>query len=430
LTEDRNKDQGNEGDGESRVGRSTRRQRKAWYKSALVWIMIVLSLAVVGAGVVGIYKLSEGSADETEDVVTQTVAANTAESPMTETELTVSEMTVEQKVGQMMMIGFEGTAPDENLVSMIQERQIGGVILFGRNIDTPEQVTAMNVALQELAFSSDHPAGLLISVDQEGGKTRRFTTIGPYYSEPMIGEMPDETAEQTARLQASSAARDLKRIGINTNLAPVVDVSGGWGTVMDVRSFGTDTEMVTRLSAEAVKGYVGATAICAPKHFPGLGSAEGDPEVELTQLDFSREDIVTYELPPFAAVIEAGAPMIMVTHMVVPALDPSEVPATMSGPIIKELLRGEMGFEGVVITDDMEMGAITEAWSVSDAVINAVGAGADIVMVAHTLEEQIAAYDALVAAINAGQLDEEEIDKSVVRILDMKKMHRIIERTA
>jgi beta-N-acetylhexosaminidase len=335
-------------------------------------------------------------------------------------------MTVEQKVGQMIMVGFEDITPGETIAAMIQELAIGGVILFGRNVDSQEQVAEMNATLQQMAVDSGHPAGLLIAVDQEGGKTRRFTGIGPYYSEPMIGEMPDEAAEQTARVQASSAARDLKRIGINTNLAPVVDVSGGWGSVMDVRSFGTDTEMVTRLSTEAVKGYVGATTICAPKHFPGLGSAEGDPEVELSRLEFDLEDIETYELPPFTAVIEAGAPMIMVTHMIVPALDASESPATMSSLIMNDLLREQLGFTGVVITDDLEMEAITENWSVSDAAVMAVGAGADIVIVAHTAVEQEATRDALVAAINSGQLDEEKIDAAVVRILDMKKKHRIV----
>jgi len=392
--------------------------------------MIVLCLAVLGAGGVGVYKLAGRPAGGSEEAVTQTAATTTSQPPMTETERIVSSMTVEQKIGQMMMVGFEGTEPDANITAMIQERGIGGVIIFGRNIDTSEQVTQMNSTLQQLAFDSGHPAGLLIAVDQEGGKTRRFDDIGPYYSEPMIGEMPEEAAEQTARLQASSAARDLKRIGINTNLAPVLDVSGGWGTIMDVRSYGSDTDMVTRLGAEAVKGYVGATTICAPKHFPGLGSAEGDPEEEAARLDLSREDIVNYELPPFAAAIEAGAPMIMVTHMAVPALDPTEAPATLSGPIMKELLRVQMGFTGVVITDDMEMGAITQSLSVSEASVQAVAAGADIIMVAHTLEAQQAVHDALVAALESGQLDAEAIDESVVRILEMKKKHRIVKPSA
>ncbi|MHB8967112.1 MAG: glycoside hydrolase family 3 N-terminal domain-containing protein [Thermoleophilia bacterium] len=150
----------------------------------------------------------------------------------------------------------------------------------------------------------------------------------------------------------------------------------------------------------------------------------------MSRLDMSAEDIATYELPPFAAAIEAGAPMIMVTHMVVPALDATEAPATLSGPIMKELLRTQMGFTGVIITDDLEMGSITEAMSVSEAAVQAVAAGADIVMVAHTLEEQQAVHAALVAAIETGQLDAAEIDAAVGRILEMKQQHRIVKPSA
>lgn len=424
-----NKHRNNPGSRVARNAKGPRKNRQRWYRSSMVWIIIVLIVAILAGGAVGVYKLSANSSDEAADDMNVTVATTTQAPPMTETERIVSEMTVEEKVGQMMMVGFEG-ADAQGAAALVDTLHIGGLVLFARNIDTNEQVTQMNATLQQLAFDAGHPVGLLIAVDQEGGKTRRFTDIGPYYSEPMIGEMPEDAAEQTARLQASSAARDLKRIGINTNLAPVLDVSGGWGSVMDVRSFSDDTDLVTRLGAEAVKGYVGASTICAPKHFPGLGSAEGDPEEEMARLEMSAEDITTYELPPFAAAIEAGAPMIMVTHMVVPALDATEAPATISGPIMKELLRSQMGFAGVIITDDLEMGSITGTMSVSEAAVQAVAAGADIVMVAHTLEEQQAVHAALVAAIESGQLDGAEIDAAVGRILEMKQQHRIVKPSA
>ncbi|MHB8967111.1 MAG: glycoside hydrolase family 3 N-terminal domain-containing protein [Thermoleophilia bacterium] len=275
----RGKEDNNQHSPDSRVARNAkgpRKDQRRWYRSPMVWIVVILIVTVLAGGAVGAYRLAANSSDESADDAALTVATTTQAPPMTETERIVSQMTVEEKVGQMMMVGFEGTDP-EGAAAMVNGLHVGGLVLFTRNIDTNEQVTQMNASLQQLAFDSGHPVGLLIAVDQEGGKTRRFTDIGPYYSEPMIGEMPDDAAEQTARLQASSAARDLKRIGINTNLAPVLDVSGGWGTVMDVRSFSDDTDLVTRLGAEAVKGYVGASTICVPKHFPGLGSAEGDP---------------------------------------------------------------------------------------------------------------------------------------------------------
>jgi beta-N-acetylhexosaminidase len=396
-----------------------------WYKSPVVWILVILAIVVLGAGTVGAYKLIGESSDDSAAASADMAATTVEEPPLTGTELLVSEMSLEEKVGQMMMIGFEGTAPDENITSMIQERRIGGLIIFDRNIESNDQVAIMNEALQQLAVDGAHPAKLMIAVDQEGGKTRRFDDIGPYYSEPMIGEMPEEAALQTARLQAGSTARDLRAIGINTNLAPVIDVSGGWGTVMDVRSYGTDTEWVAQLGAEAVSGYVNASTISCPKHFPGLGSADDDPEEVLPSLDYSYEDIVTLDLPPFTAAIQAGAPMIIVTHLAVPVMDQSGTPASLSAVLTTDLLRTNMGFEGVIITDDLEMGAITENLSVSEAAVTAVEAGADIVMVAHTLDEQIATYEALLEAVNTGQIPEERINESVVRVLDMKKDYRL-----
>jgi beta-N-acetylhexosaminidase len=427
-TEDNDTKQGNgEGASESRVAMHSRSSRSSrWYKSPVVWILIILSITVIGAGTVGAYKLISGSSDDSADASADMAASTVAEEePLTGTELLVSEMSLEQKVGQMMMVGFEGTVPDENITSMIQERQIGGLIIFDRNIETNDQVAIMNEALQQLAVDGAHPAKLMIAVDQEGGKTRRFDDIGPFYSEPMIGEMPEEAALQTARLQAGSTARDLRAIGINTNLAPVLDVSGGWGTVMDVRSYGTDTEWVAQLGAEAVSGYVNASTISCPKHFPGLGSADDDPEEVLPSLDYSYEDIVTLDLPPFTAAIQAGAPMIMVTHLAVPVMDQSGTPASLSAVLTTDLLRTNMGFEGVIITDDLEMGAITENLSVSDAAVAAVEAGADIVMIAHTLDEQIAVYDALLEAVDTGQITEDRINESVVRILDMNNDYRL-----
>ncbi|MHB8792036.1 MAG: glycoside hydrolase family 3 protein [Thermoleophilia bacterium] len=404
---------------------------RKWLRSPIFWFALAAVFTLAAAGGFLVMKARDGSASASEAPapVAETAGdtqTSTGEVPLASaTEQIVASMSLEEKIGQMMMVGYEGLAPGPEITSAIQEKHIGAVILFGRNIESHEQVTASNAAMQTLAAQAEQPAKLMVAVDQEGGSTRRFTDIGPYYSEPMIGEMGGEAAGAAAQQQASSAARDLKKLGFNTNLAPVVDVSDGWGSVMDGRSYGTDSEVVTELAGMAVRGYNNATTISCPKHFPGHGSADGDSEETLPTIDLSLEAIEQSELPPFKKVIEAGAPMIMVAHLSVPALDATGTPSSLSKPIVTDLLRKNLGFTGVIISDDLEMGAITSNTSVGDAAVAAVIAGNDMIIVGHTPAKQMEAYDALLAAVKAGKIKEDDLNKSVTRIIDMKKKYRL-----
>ncbi|MBE0429521.1 MAG: glycoside hydrolase family 3 protein [Thermoleophilia bacterium] len=413
--------------------RSGRHHASRWYRRPAIVVSLALLILAIGGTAAVFFYATSSSADERTvgETAMQMVPADPEEAPIPEitplasaSEQVVAAMPLEEKIGQMMMIGFEGGGLDAGVREAIQQRYVGGIIIFDRNIASHEQVAGMNAALQQLAVEAGHRAKLMIALDQEGGKTRRFTDIGPFYSQPMIGEMHD-AAPGAAQLQASAAARDLKQLGFNTNLAPVADVSAGWGTVMDVRSFSYDAEFTAELTARAVKGYKSASFISCAKHFPGHGSADGDSELNLPTVESDLETIQGTDLPPFAAAIEVGVPMIMTAHLAVPALDATGTPATLSRPIITDLLRGSMGFEGVVITDDLEMGAIMDSYGIGEAAVISVMAGADIVMVAHTPELQRDAYDALVEAVKSGQIKESDIDKSVVRILDMKKKYRL-----
>ncbi|MHB8923625.1 MAG: glycoside hydrolase family 3 protein, partial [Thermoleophilia bacterium] len=407
----------------------TRRSRNKWYRRPAFLAALFVLVVAVAAGAAAVYMLKiKPSSDQASEATTASggdVTETTAEVPLVSAaEQITASMSLEQKVGQMMMVGFADSGPDADITYAIEKEFVGGVVIFDRNIVSHEQVAGMNAELQRLAAAAGAPAKLLVAVDQEGGKTRRFTDIGPYYSQPMIGEMHD-TAPDAAQQQASSTARDLKKLGINTNLAPVADVSSGWGSYMDGRSFNSDSEFTAELTGRAVKGYNNSTTISTTKHFPGLGSADADSEETLPTLDSDLETLQGTDLPPFAAAIAADAPMIMVGHVAVPALDATNTPASLSKPIITNLLRGTMGFTGVVITDDLEMGAITESRNVGDAAVAAVLAGADIVMVAHTPQKQTEAFNSLIAAVKSGQLKESDIDKSVVRIINMKKKYRL-----
>lgn len=418
--------------------RSSRRSRKSrgsrkWLKSPFLWLGLLVVLALAGGGAFFVLNSRGDSASASDngspvaDSGSSTDAtATTGEVPLaSSTQQIVAEMSLEEKIGQMMMIGFEGYEPSPQVTSAIQEKHIGSLVIFGRNINSKEQVAAMDASLQALAAQAKQPAKLMIAIDQEGGSTRRFTDIGPFYSEPMIGEMGSEAGVAAAQQQASSAARDLKKLGINTNLAPVVDVSDGWGSIMDGRSYGSDSELVTELGGMAVRGYNNATTISCPKHFPGHGSADGDSETTLPTVDLSLEAIQQSELPPFQQVIKEGAPMIMVAHLSVPALDATGTPASLSKPIVTDLLRKNLAFPGVIITDDLEMGAITASMSVGEAAVAAVMAGNDMMIVGHTTENQIQAYDALLAAVKSGKIEEDDINKSVTRIIEMKKKYRL-----
>lgn len=424
---DRNKKKGKD--------RSRRSQKRSgirkWLTSPVFWFSLAAILALAAVAGFLVMKSRDGSASASENSapVAETgsdTQTSTGEVPLASaTQQIVSSMSLEEKVGQMMMVGYEGLQPGAEVTAAIQDKHIGAVILFGRNIESHEQVAASNAALQTLAAQAKQPSKLMIAIDQEGGSTRRFTDIGPYYSEPMIGEMGGEAAAAAAQQQASSAARDLKKLGFNTNLAPDVDVSDGWGSIMDGRSFGPDSELVTELGGMAVRGYNNATTISCPKHFPGHGSADGDSEKTLPTVDLSLEAIQQSELAPFKKVIEEGAPMIMVAHLNVPALDATGTPASLSKPIVTDLLRKSLAFPGVIISDDLEMGAITGSMGVGEAAVAAVAAGNDMIIVGHTTANQLAAYDALLAAVKSGKLKEEDINKSVTRIIDMKKKYRL-----
>lgn len=406
------------------------RQGKPWYRRGFfLGLLAVIVVAAVAAGVFALWytdNLSFGSGDtDGGDAGAVVDDAYPEQQPVLSPEQqALADMTLEQKIGQMMMVGFPGQGVGPEVTDLLQTRQIGALVLFDRNIDTKEQVAGMDSALKALAAESGQPAGLMIAIDQEGGKTRRFESIGPFYSEPMIGEMGDIGADVSEQ-QASSTARDLKGIGINTNLAPVVDVSDGWGSVMDTRSYGTDPQLVADLGVMAVRGYNKSTVISCPKHFPGHGSADSDSHDELPYVYTSRELLDQYELLPFNSVIQEGAPMIMVGHLVVPALDSTETPASLSRPIMTDLLRNQMGFTGVIIVDDLEMAAISDSMDESEAAVSAIEAGADMVTVAHTYQVQTAVYDALLEAVRSGRLAEERIDESVLRILQMKEKYRL-----
>ncbi|OYD09998.1 hypothetical protein CHM34_02470 [Paludifilum halophilum] len=338
-------------------------------------------------------------------------------------------MTLEEKVGQMMMVGFYGSEPTEDIRRLIRDVHAGNVILFSYsdNVQTPVQTAKLTNGLQRIAEETRLKIPLLISTDQEGGVVARMTTGAT--------QLPGNMALGAGRKLKDSheAARitgeELRAVGINMNLAPVLDVNvNPDNPVIGVRSYAEDPHLVANMGAAAIRGYqrhsMENRVVATAKHFPGHGDTDTDSHLGLPVIDKSREELERVELVPFRRAIESGIDAIMTAHIHVPALDDTpNLPATLSKPIMTGLLRQEMGYDGLIVTDSMTMAGVADYFGgVSQAAVKAVDAGVDIVLLtpALTADEQIEVYQEILEAVRSGDISEKRIDQSVRRILKVK----------
>ncbi|MHB8069505.1 MAG: beta-N-acetylhexosaminidase [Desulfobaccales bacterium] len=282
--------------------------------------------------------------------------------------------------GQLLMVGLPGLRMDAVAREMVRDLQVGGVILFARNIESPEQVWQLCRDLQQEAMAASG-LPLLISVDQEGGPVQRFKA--PFTIIPPARQLGLEATAKPVETLARQTARELSLVGVNMDLAPVLDVARGPDCPLWERSYGPDPELVAQLGAAAIRGYLAGGVFPVGKHFPGLGDTRVDSHVDLplTQAgDSARET----DMIPFRAAVAAGVPAIMTAHVVVPAWDSRA--ATLSAIILQEKLRRDLGFEGVIITDDLEMGAIATQQTASAGAREALAAGADLLLICNNWE--------------------------------------------
>jgi beta-N-acetylhexosaminidase len=327
-------------------------------------------------------------------------------------------MSVRDAVGQMFVVGMGGTEPDYYIEKMIRERNIGGVLLFGNNMQSEEQTKALTSALQELSMQTEPAIPLLVAVDHEGGEVQHAPWVS---AQPSAAEVGDRGDPEEVRRIAQQIGHELRRAGVNTDFAPVVDT--GSGAAIGSRSFGENPELVASMGAAAISGFGEAGIVSSAKHFPNHGPATEDSHVGSSIVDHDMRTILREDLAPFRAAVEAGVPMVMAGHLVYPAID-SERPASLSPAAIK-LLRGELGFEGVVVTDDLVMEGARRGGTTADATLQAVKAGADLLIVSGPPEEQAATYDAVVAAVESGEIPRERIDASVERIENVKSYYSL-----
>lgn len=326
----------------------------------------------------------------------------------------VERMGPGEKVGQMMMVGLMTPVYDENCAYLQNEFTIGNFILFDRNGDTAEDVRALTAALRQ---GNSSPVPLAIALDEEGGAVSRFESFLP--APPAAAELGATGDSETARHEAQTTARELRALGITWNLAPVADLG-----LSDGRSYGDDPETVIPFLRAAAAGYREENFPFCLKHFPGIGKGSADTHDSAVTVDIPRDELQREDLRPFAALI-AETPAtdfaVMVGHVRYPVLD--DVPASLSPAVITDLLRNELGYDGVVITDNITMGAVAQHYPPGEAARRAIAAGADIILVSHDYGAAIEAYNTILQALKTGAISEERIDTSVKRILRMKLAH-------
>ncbi len=328
----------------------------------------------------------------------------------------LNSMSLDEKIGQVVICGFYGITPSKEIKTLIQKYHLGNVILFKRNVENPEQLRKLTTSLQEM---SKMP--LSIATDQEGGivtrLTKPFTTFPGNMATAATGD------PHNAYLSGLIMAKEMRSVGINWNLAPVVDVNDlPENPGIGVRSYSDDPGIVAKFASEFLKGlHDGKVAACA-KHFPGKGHSSKDAHLEMPTVDRDRETLEKVELYPYRELMKVGLDSVMPSHVYYPALcEKRNLPATLSKQVMVDLLKNEMKFKGVTVTDDLEMNGITNSLSGGEAAWISLENGADVVMICHTFDEQVRAFERIKEKVSSSSISVERLNNAVKRVLEMKR---------
>ena len=345
--------------------------------------------------------------------VTYESVAQSELSPEQKVDKLVANMSDADKVGQLLMIGIHGTTLNDDAKFMLNEYRVGGIILFDRNMESKDQVKTLITDINK-AGKSAGLTPLFLGIDQEGGAVARMDDklikVPPAEE---VGKMP---VEQTVSL-AKQSGTELKDLGFNINFAPVADLGLTYG-----RSFSTNPDEVVRYAGAVGKAYDEAGLWYSYKHFPGIGKTDVDLHADTSIVPVSKETLLSEDTKVFVDLIKQSKPntyTIMVSHAMYPQIDP-DYPASLSKAIITDWLRKDLGYNGVVVTDDMDMGALANHYTFGDMAVQSILAGSDILLVCHEYEHMQEAYNGLMKAVKDGRISKERLDESVKRILLMK----------
>lgn len=333
----------------------------------------------------------------------------------------IQSMDLDEKIGQLIMCGIEGTSLNENDKSLIRDYHIGGVILFGHNIQSFDQAVNFTNAIKD--ENSNNKIPLFISVDEEGGTVSRMPS--QFKKVPSAKILAARNDEKFIYDVFSVIGEEVSSIGINMDYAPVLDInSNPNNTVIGSRAFGKDADIVSKMGISAMNGLKKSNVIPVVKHFPGHGDTSMDSHINLPIVYKTKEELENFEFIPFKKTIENGCDAVMVSHILLNKID-ADNPASFSKVIINDILRKDMNFNGVIITDDMTMGAIIENYSLVDACVNSIKAGSDIVMICCGYENIKQVFDSLKKSVEDNIISMDRIDESVYRILTLKEKYKL-----
>ncbi len=422
--------------------RRLKRQNDTKKAVAVVAVFLVILAAVIGAAVFAVVKFMPknsrpaapevDSTEVTESTESSEISVNTEKpeaviTPETQQAVDfVAGMTLEQKIAQMFVITPEAltgypnvTAAGDTTKTCYQQKPVGGIIYMEENLLGSEQTTKMLTDMQAIA---EETTGLpaFLSVDEEGGTVTRIAK-NEAFGVNDVGNMSEIGASgdtSKAGQAGVTLGTYLKALGFNVDFAPVADVlTNPDNTVIGTRSFGSDPQTVADMVSAELQGLQSQGVYGVVKHFPGHGGTVGDSHEAVVTLDKGIEDLMAAELVPFERAVQDGVSFVMVGHISVPSVVGDDTPASLSQMMVSSVLREQLGYDGIVITDALNMGAVTGNYSSDQAAVLAVNAGVDMLLMPQDYE---AAYNGLLAAVQEGTISEERIDESVVRIVRVK----------
>ncbi len=333
----------------------------------------------------------------------------------------LNKLTLAEKIGQMIISGIDGSSATTDAANLIRQYKLGGLILFGGNVKSDSQLVNLTNGIK--TANSKNKVPLFISVDQEGGRVNRMPAT--VINTPRAMSIGQTQNDKYAYNIGKVIAKELTSFGFNVDFAPVLDIqSNPKNTVIGDRSFDSNSSVVSKLGVMMMKGIRSGNTIPVIKHFPGHGDTFTDSHLDLPVVDKGIASLNQLELIPFRNAFKNQADMVMVAHILMKKLD-SKYPASMSKTVITGLLRKQLGFNGVVITDDMTMGAITKHYNLKDAAVRAVNAGCDMILVGHGKDNVSTVYNSLYEAAKNHTIKEDTIDKSVYRILSLKRKYEL-----
>ena len=373
---------------------------------------------IVAATMIGALALTTGCGlhnpftSKAEPVTYESVAQSEL-SPEEKVDKLVANMSDADKVGQLLMIGIHGKTLNDDAKFMLNEYRVGGIILFDRNMESKDQVKSLITDINKTGKSAGLTP-LFIGIDQEGGAVARMED--QLIKVPPAEELGKEPIEQAVSL-AKQSGTELKDLGFNINFAPVADLGLTYG-----RSFSTNPDDVVRYASAVGKAYDEAGLWYSYKHFPGIGKTDIDLHADTSVVPVSKKTLLNEDTKVFVDLIKQSKPntyAIMVSHAMYPQID-ADHPSSLSKAIITDWLRKDMGYNGVVVTDDMDMGALAKHYTFGDMAVQSILAGSDILLVCHEYEHMQEAYNGLMKAVKDGRISKERLDESVKRILLMK----------